>query len=146
MPPASADSYTVSLMVILALDIGTVRVGCASADDSVRIPFPVAVWPRAKYQAEREILKLIEERSAKLLVVGMPLGPRGERTAICDSVESFVRRLAKRVSIQIEYVDESFSSLEASARLRESGSKREEIDAHAACLILERYFERAQKA
>ena len=146
MPPAAAHRYTDPFMVIIALDIGTVRVGCASADDSVRIPFPVAVWPRAKYHAEREILKLIEERRAELLVVGMPLGARGERTAICDSVESFVRRLAKRVSIRIEYVDESFSSVEASARLRESGSKAEEIDAHAACLILERYFEQAQRA
>ena len=89
--------YCQSFMVIIALDIGTVRVGCASADDSVRIPFPVAVWPRAKYQAEREILKLVEDRGAKLLVVGMPLGPQGERTAICDSVESFVRRLAKKI-------------------------------------------------
>lgn len=132
-------------MVILALDIGTVRIGCASADDVVRIPFPVAVWPRAKYHAQREILKLIEERDAKLLVIGLPLGPQGERTAICNSVESFVRRLAKRTPIQIEYVDESFSSVEASARLQANGSTPKAIDAHAACLILERYFEQARK-
>jgi putative Holliday junction resolvase len=129
-------------MQVLALDIGTVRVGCAAADDSVRIPFPVAVWPRAKYEAEREILKLIEERKAGLLVVGIPLGPDGERTPICDSIEGFVRRIAKRSSITIVYVDESFSSEEASSRLAQGGGDRsKEIDAFAACLILERFFE-----
>lgn len=133
-------------MVIIALDIGTVRVGCAVADDSVCIPFPVAVWLRAKYQAEAEILKLIDERKAGLLVVGLPLGPDGERTPICDSIESFVRRLAKRNPVPIAYVDEAFSSVEASARLKESGSSAEVVDAHAACLILERYFELNPKA
>ena len=92
MPPA----ILIATMVVIALDIGTIRVGCAVADDSVRIPFPVAVWPRAKYKAEQEILKLINERKAALLVAGLPLGPDGDRTAICDSIESFVRRLAKR--------------------------------------------------
>lgn len=133
-------------MVIIALDIGTVRVGCAVADDVVCIPFPVAVWPRAKYKAEAEILKLIDERRAGLLVVGLPLGPDGERTPICDSIESFVRRLAKRNPVPIAYVDEAFSSVEAAARLKESGSSAEVIDAHAACLILERYFELNPKA
>jgi len=130
-------------MVILSLDIGTVRVGCAVADDSVRIPFPVAVWPRAKYEAERALLALIEERKAALLVVGLPLGPHGERTQICDSIESFVRRLAKRTTIKIVYEDEAFSSVEASQRLAQgTGGAGKEIDAFAACLILERYFER----
>lgn len=130
-------------MVVISLDIGTVRVGCAVADDSIRIPFPVAVWPRAKYRAEQEILRLIDERKAELLVAGLPLGPDGERTAICDSIESFVRRLAKRSPIKIVYVDESFSSQEASQRLAQAGGDTsKDVDALAACLILERYFER----
>ncbi len=129
-------------MVILSLDIGTVRVGCAVADDSVRIPFPVAVWPRAKYEAEKALLAQIEERKAGLLVVGLPLGPSGERTPICDSIEGFVRRLAKRSPIKIVYVDESFSSREASERLAAGGGDpSRHVDAMAACLILERYFE-----
>ncbi len=139
MPPA----ILIATMVVIALDIGTIRVGCAVADDSVRIPFPVAVWPRAKYKAEQEILKLIIERKAALLVAGLPLGRDGERTAICDSIESFVRRLAKRSPIKIVYVDESFSSQEAVQRLVQAGGDTsKDVDALAACLILERYFER----
>jgi putative Holliday junction resolvase len=127
-------------MVVLAVDVGTVRVGCASADSSVRIPFPVAVWPRAKNEAEAALLQEITLRKASLLVIGMPYGPNGEHTTMCDHVESFVRRVSKRSGIQIALVDESFSSTEASDKLTASRSTRE-IDAYAACLILDRYFE-----
>lgn len=130
-------------MVIVAIDVGTVRVGCAVADSSVAIPFPVAVWERAQNRAEKELLTLISERKAELLVVGLPLGPHGERTATCETIEAFVKRLAKRTAITIVYVDEAFSSDEASQRLSVTSTSPEAIDAHAACLILERYFERA---
>jgi putative Holliday junction resolvase len=130
-------------VVIVGIDVGTVRVGCAVADSSVAIPFPVAVWERAQSRAERELLALITERKAELLVVGLPLGPQGQRTATCETIEAFVKRLAKRTPITIVYVDEAFSSEEASRRLSVTAASPEAIDAHAACLILERYFERA---
>jgi putative Holliday junction resolvase len=128
-------------MTILALDVGTVRVGCAVADASVQIPFPVAVWPRAKGQAERELLHLLEERKPQLLVVGLPLDENGHRTTICENIEGFIRRIAKRADIKIVYVDEAFSSLEATQRVAQGSRSAKEVDAFAACLILERYFE-----
>jgi putative Holliday junction resolvase len=128
-------------MNILAIDVGTVRVGCAACNASVAIPFPVAVWPRAQTRAEKALLATIAERSAELLVVGLPLGPHGEKTAICQNIEAFVTRLAKRTPITIVYVDEAFSSDEATQRLRAASASPDEIDAYAACLILERYLQ-----
>lgn len=130
-------------VVIVGIDVGTVRVGCAVADSAAAIPFPVAVWERAQNRAEKELLTLIAERKAELLVVGLPLGPHGERTTTCETIEAFVKRLAKRTPITIVYVDEAFSSDEASRRLSVTSASPKAIDAHAACLILERYFERA---
>jgi putative Holliday junction resolvase len=127
-------------MVIIGIDIGTVRVGAAVSDSGVAIPFPLAVWPKAQGRAEKELLLAIDERKAELLVVGLPLGPNGERTATCDVVETFTRRLSKRTSIKIVYIDESFSSEEAAERLKAAGADRQELDAYAACLILERYL------
>ncbi|MFN4896778.1 MAG: Holliday junction resolvase RuvX [Pseudomonadota bacterium] len=129
-------------MVVLAVDVGTVRVGAAWGDSSVKIAFPLAVWPKAQGGAERELLKVIAERRPELLVVGLPLGPSGERTATCEIVEGFVRRLVKRAPIRIEYIDEAFSSHDALERLRSAGAERTQLDAFAACLILERYFEK----
>lgn len=133
-------------MVILGVDVGTVRVGCAVADDQTRIPFPVAVWPRAQARAEKALLAAIADRKADLLVVGLPLGPNGERTTMCDNVEAFVSRLAKRASITVVYIDEAFSSDEASQRLAAANSSPSELDAYAACLILERYFEQRPRS
>ena len=121
--------------------MGTVRVGVATADPSVKIPFPTGIWPRAQYEAEKNLLKLIEERKASLVVVGLPLDKDGSRTNICETVEAFVRRLAKRTSIKIVYIDEAFSSVEASEKLSQTASSAQHVDAFAACLILERYFE-----
>jgi putative Holliday junction resolvase len=129
-------------MAVIGIDVGTIRVGVAIADPAVRIPFPVATWPRAAYEAEKSILRLIDERSATILVVGIPLNERGERTDICDMVEAFVRRIAKRATIAIEYIDEAFSSAEAQEMLRQGNNGAETIDAYAACVILNRYFER----
>lgn len=128
-------------MTVIGVDVGTVRVGVATADPRVKIPFPVGVWPRAQYEAERNLLKLIDERKATLLVVGMPLDEQGAPTAICTSIEGFVRRIAKRVPIKIEYVDEAFSSIEASEKMAQASRSAQHVDAHAACLILDRYFE-----
>jgi putative Holliday junction resolvase len=128
-------------MTIIGVDVGTVRVGIATADPEVRIPFPLAVWPRANYQAEKGILSLIEERKASVLVVGMPLDAQGGATAMCESIQGFVRRIAKRTSIKIEYVDEAFSSVEASEKMSRASGPGHHVDAQAACLILERYFE-----
>lgn len=127
-------------MVVLAIDIGTVRVGAAWGDSTVGIAFPLAVWPKAQGRAERELIAVLAERKVELLVVGLPLGPQGERTATCDVVEGFVRRLSKRASIRVEFIDEAFSSQDAAERLESADAERSELDAYAACLILERYF------
>lgn len=128
-------------MTIIGVDVGTVRVGVATADPSVKIPFPTGIWPRAQYEAEKNLLKLIEERKASLIVVGLPLDKDGDRTNICETVEAFVRRLAKRTPVKIVYIDEAFSSVEASEKLSQTGSSGQHVDAFAACLILQRYFE-----
>jgi putative Holliday junction resolvase len=128
-------------MVILCIDVGTVRVGVAWADSLVRIPFPIGVWDRAQGRAEKALLQEIETRKAELLVVGLPLGPNDERTPTCDGIEAFVKRLAKRTPIKTVFTDEAFSSDEATKRLQAAGAAPQELDAYAACLILERYFE-----
>ena len=73
--------------------------------------------------------------------VGLPLDDSGQTTDICEMVEAFVRRISKRSTIPIVYVDEAFSSLEAAEKLRQGARKAESLDAYAACLILTRYFD-----
>jgi putative Holliday junction resolvase len=126
---------------VLAIDVGTMRIGCAVADDSVRIPFPVATWPRASGEAEKEILRALTDRAASILVVGLPFGPNGERTTMCDNAEAFARRIERRAPVSVVYVDESFSSLDALGQLEGKRAPGQAIDSFAACNILARYFD-----
>lgn len=135
------------MATVVAVDVGTVRVGCAVADTAVKIPFPVAVWPRAQGQAERALLAELAARGATTLVVGLPLDEHGARTATCEGIEGFVRRIVKRTPISVVYVDEAFSSVDASDRIQHRSHKQSTyVDAFAACLILERYFDESLAA
>jgi putative Holliday junction resolvase len=127
------------MALFFCIDVGTVRVGCAYGDDSVKIPFPVATWTRGSGEAEKQLLQTLKDHNASALVVGLPLGPSGERTAMCERVESFVRRIERRCSIPIVFVDEAFSSVEATESLPKNHATA--IDAFAACKILQNYFD-----
>ena len=130
---------------IISLDIGDARVGCAVADEEVRIAFPRGIWPRSGGRAEKEILNLIDSLKPAAVIVGLPLGPDGEQTPQCEKVKRFVSRIVKRRNILVSYVDESYSSVEAGELLRQGESKTEYDDASAACIILNRFWEQLDK-
>lgn len=129
---------------ILGLDVGTIRVGSAVADLETRIPFPGKIWNRANGEAEREILKVVAEKKIELLVVGLPLNAKDERTPICTQIEAFMRRISKRCSVTIKYVDESYSTLEARESLTHRRNQKRFVDSEAACNILSRFLESSE--
>jgi putative Holliday junction resolvase len=65
-----------------------------------------------------------------------------------SAARGFAAELARRYTMEVALVDERYSSLEAESRLksaRESGLRRRrvakaDVDAAAACVILERWF------
>lgn len=130
----------------LALDVGDRKVGVAMADSIVRISLPHGMFIRPNGEAEREILKLIEERQISTLVVGMPLNEDGTKGPQCRRVEQFCRRLLRRCSASIYYVDEYGTSREAQEHLRGNRRRGDALasreDAVAAALILKEYLER----
>lgn len=125
---------------IIALDIGTVRVGCAVGDSDLRMPFPRQCFSKAQGEAERGVLALIDELGTDTLVVGYPIDQVGAPTAMCEVVDQFCRRIKKRSTVKIFLVDESDSSDEARGVIRDSSRESGRIDSAAACKILERYF------
>ncbi len=133
------------MVFLLGLDVGDKRVGIALGDSTVRIAFPEGCYNRAKGQAEARILELIEEKSVKELVVGIPLSDSGEETAQATKIRSFCRRLERRTGITPRFVDENSTSFEAEQRLNLRGEppskKGGMIDAVAASIILQNFFD-----
>jgi putative Holliday junction resolvase len=134
-----------NLFPILALDVGDVRVGVALADAPRQSATPVDTYERAQGRAELQILKLIADRAIAQVVVGLPLGGRGERTEQCQSVEKFVRRLAKRTPVPFVMHDEHLTTEAAKEWLSARGKRATpkgpySIDAVSAAVILDEYL------
>ena len=123
----------------MGLDVGDKRVGVSMSDPLLMLASPLGVFARAAAEAEQRILKLLEEHDVSKIVVGLPLSEDGTENEQCVKVKAFCRRLSRRTSIEIAYVDEYGSSCESRELLRAGGGSTG-IDAAAACLILEQAF------
>ncbi len=131
-----------SLGVVLALDIGDVRIGVARAHSFARLTEPLEIIDRSKVDAIARIKTIVAEEGATVLVIGMPAYKSGQEGPQAATVREFAKALQVAVALPQKFVDESFTSLEADAFMASGRSKGQTSnDALAACLILERYFE-----
>lgn len=131
---------------ILALDIGSKRIGAASVDlDGPHIASPLTAWQRAQGAAERELLRYIAHHKVRTIVVGYPLSQNGVPTPQCEDIERFCRRLKKRAQIEILFVDEYLTTEESysdsKTRSPRKARQRGEIDSLAARAILQSYLD-----
>lgn len=110
-------------------------VGIASGDLEIGIAFPrsVIVNKGPGFLVE-EILRLCGELEVVLVVVGVPQAGND----IVAEIEDFGRLMEVR-GLDVKYVDEDFSSLEA--RQKMEGFAVDRHDANAAQIILQRFFD-----
>jgi putative Holliday junction resolvase len=95
---------------------------------------------------------MMRDWQPNMAVVGLPYNVDGSDSEMTVAARGFAAELARRFSLEVVLVDERYSSLEAESRLksaRESGLRRgrvakSDIDAAAACVILERWFTERQ--
>jgi putative Holliday junction resolvase len=133
--------------VVLAFDYGLRRIGVACGDTVSRSASPLQAVPAASTRWE-VIGALMRDWQPDMAVVGLPYNVDGSDSDMTSAARSFAAELARRFGIEVVMVDERYSSREAEARLksaRESGLRRRrvaksDVDAAAACVILERWF------
>ena len=126
----------------LALDIGEVRIGVATASDDVKIAVPYDTIAMREDRFRADILELVTHHEITTLVVGYPRNQSGEATAQTRYVEKMVAQLDD-IDATIVYQDESLTSVLAESRLKSLGGSytKEDIDAQAAVIILQDYLE-----
>lgn len=126
--------------VVVAVDVGTVRVGVAASDPSRILASPVET---VAAPGHRRVAELVAEREAVLVVVGLPTSMRGTSTsASADMARTWVAAFAPLVApVPVELVDERLTTVTASAALRASGrnakKQRAVIDQAAAVALLQ---------
>jgi putative Holliday junction resolvase len=135
--------------LILAFDFGRRRIGVACGDSVSRSARPLhGIDNTAAGPPWTVVDAVIRDWQPDLIVVGLPYNVDGSESAMSGAARGFADELERRYALPVRLIDERYSSLEAQARLksaRESGLRRRrlaksDVDAAAACVILERWL------
>lgn len=131
---------------MLALDVGAARIGVARAHPLAGIASPLTYIANSD-EFGSELNKIIDAEQATALVVGLPRGLSGQETEQTRFVREFVQQLKTMVNIPMYWQDEALSSKQAEAELEAKGKPfaKGDVDALAACYILQDYLQTPEK-
>jgi putative holliday junction resolvase len=135
----NSEAASSAVDIVFGFDFGIKRIGIAMGNTLTGQAQPLSVI-KAIDNAARfgAIGALIEEWEPKLLVVGLPLHPDGAEHEMTLRCRRFSNQLHGRFNLPVELVDERYSSAVIPAR------RGEVIDALAAAIILQQYFDTSQ--
>jgi putative holliday junction resolvase len=97
---------------LLGLDVGDKTVGVAISDSRRSVASPLETIRRGKLAADVAALKkILQERGAVGLVVGLPVNMDGSEGPRCQSVRAFARNLAQQgLALPTVFWDERLST------------------------------------
>jgi putative holliday junction resolvase len=143
-----AERVAAAPRVVMAFDFGERRIGVACGDTISRTASPLGIVRVESCGPWQQIETLLKTWMPNLAVVGLPYNADGSESALTGAARRFAAQIKERFSLEVRMVDERYSSIDAQARLKQqraSGVRRRriakgDIDAAAACVILERWF------
>jgi putative Holliday junction resolvase len=120
---------------VLGFDFGLKRIGVAVGNTLLKQAQPLTVIAEATNDGKFAVLgKLIDEWKPATCVVGLPMHPDGAEHEMTVRCRRFANQLNGRFGVATVLVDERYSSAVISQR------RGETIDAEAAAIILQQYF------
>ena len=126
-------------MNILAIDYGKKKIGLAYTQTDLDLILPMGQIGGSDGRVKRErIVEVIKSKNIGKLVVGLPLGLNGEENDNTKTAREFVEKLQKVIEINVEWVDERFTSRQAD-RMGGNVSR----DEKAAMIILQSYLNKS---
>ena len=135
---------------ILGFDFGFRRIGVAVGQFTTLTATRLETVGHGKTPDWVVIDRLVGEWKPALLLVGLPLGKKGDETDMSRAARKFGARLHERYSLAVRFADERLSSNSAKnrfAELRAQGSLKKkharQLDAMAAQIILENWTQSA---
>lgn len=139
---------------ILAFDYGKARTGVAIGNSLTGTASPLTTINSSnKTQRWEAIDHIVEQWRPGQLLLGLPVSAAKQAPEFLGEIKNFGKRLQSRYDLPVALIDESNSSVEANQRLkylRQQGRKKklnkQEIDQHAAVIILERWMDEKQHA
>jgi putative Holliday junction resolvase len=127
----------------LACDIGEKNTGLAKSDDLAIISTEIGV-----VDTDKLILKLrelIKEHYVEKVIIGLPLNMKSQETEQTKFTKKWGSKIKNECNIDIDYVDERFTSKEAISIINKAGVKLKKVkskkDSLAAQIILKAYLD-----
>jgi putative Holliday junction resolvase len=142
----AARHYNRIVERILALDVGTKRIGLAISDELGITAQGIETLARRGCRDDIEDLrKLAVRRGVTRILVGDPLHMSGDPSPQGDYTREFARELGRKTGLPIEFRDERWTSKEAERTLRGSGvargKRKATIDKLSAVILLQSYLD-----
>lgn len=132
---------------LMGLDWGERRVGIAVADElgmyaHARGTLP----PEPAAEFAKKLAELCKEEDVTGIVIGLPLDMSGGEGKSARSVRAFAQRVADATGLEVELVDERWSSKQAERALAASGKNarqvKKQVDEVAAAAVLQSVLDR----
>ena len=135
---------------VMGIDFGEKRTGVAVSDPTGTLASPLTTLARraGKRPPLKDLEALARSHDVVGLVVGLPLDLKGKETEWCREVRRAGDELGRRLAIPVEYIDERFSSVQATRALRASGlpksqrERKDRVDRAAAAVVLQAWLDR----
>jgi putative Holliday junction resolvase len=131
---------------ILALDLGTKKVGIAVSDELQITTRPVCIITRKSWKKFlKEIINYLAEFDAKALILGLPLESDGSESQMSTEARRLARNFSLSIEVPVILQDERVSTYQARGNLWKRGADekqmRENLDSEAAAIILQDFID-----
>ncbi len=131
---------------VMALDLGSKRIGVASTDVTQTLASPYEVILRRGNRAadHRAIAATLEELEAVRVIVGLPISLNGQEGKAAQLIRAEYEELAATLSVPVELFDERFTTTTAHTTLMEqkmkADARRRVVDKVAAAVLLQAWL------
>ena len=133
---------------VLALDVGTRRLGVAVSDPTGTLASPLATLARrTPAEDATALLALAAEQDATTVVAGLPVTLAGREGPAARAVRAYLEELRPLLAgLRVELVDERLSTVAAERALVGGGVRRRDrrqlVDQVAASVFLQTWLDR----
>ena len=131
---------------ILAIDLGTKRVGIAMSDPTLTIaqPFKTIIFSNIKTFVQ-DLLEIAKSYEIEMIIIGFPLTMKGKFSEKTTEVKNIFEEVKSRIPIPMELYDERLTTILAHNTMHQLDMKpskeRDKVDQLAAMHLLQNYLD-----
>ena len=127
-------------MQIIAFDYGEKKIGVAVGQTATNTSSPLQIIFNKENNINWvSISSILDEWKTDLILIGKPLNMDGSESEMMKKINKFYIKLKSIYDADIEFVDERLTTFEARTILK--GEKQINVDAHAAKILIDNWFE-----